>query len=80
MTLESNRHIPCAVSLQFADSTWNVPAYLAGKVSAIGLTPPRSEASHPWPREAYLSGASSFPFVLSPRIPNDGGRGSGREH
>ena len=31
LTLESSRHIPCAVSLRFADGTWNVPATLRVK-------------------------------------------------
>ena len=35
LALESSRHIPCAVSLRFADGTWNVPATLRVKLSGF---------------------------------------------
>ncbi len=39
LTLESSRHIPCAVSLRIADGTWNVPATLRVKSMPLGVSP-----------------------------------------
>ena len=40
LTLESSRHIPCAVSLRIADGTWNVPATYPTKRVPLGVSPP----------------------------------------
>ena len=60
LSLESSRHIPCAVR-KWQDGTWNVPATQRGKpvplADAVSLTNARSqdfESWHPWCFEQLL--------------------------
>ena len=62
LTLESSRHIPCAVSLRFADGTWNVPATLRVKsVPLVLVPPPTRQFGTPHATDLANTPASFFP-------------------